>query len=139
MTARVLVGALALTLFAAPLAAEAQPAAGKVWRIGILADAPPTDPRATAFWMPFVQGLRELGYMEGQNIVIEPRYAEGRLDRFRDLATELVSLKVDVILAVATGAAVAARKATSTIPTVFANVADPITPGLVTSLARPGA
>jgi putative ABC transport system substrate-binding protein len=111
---------------------RAQPS-GKVWRIGILADTPAVD-----FWTPFVEGLRDLGYAEGQNLALLPRYAEGNSERLRGFATELASVGVDAILAVATGAAVAAKKATSTIPIVFANVADPIAPGLVTNLARPG-
>jgi len=125
------------SVLALPLPAQAQPP-GKIWRIGLLADAPPAKGTATDFWTSLIEGLRALGYSEGENMAILPRYAEGNLDRLRDFATELVSLKVNVILAVATGAALAAKMATNTIPIIFMNVADPLGPGLVTSLARPG-
>src|SRR5712692_11981880 len=120
----------------APLAAEAQQAA-KIARIGYLAGnllaAAPHLPEA------FRQGLRDLGYVEGRNVVIEYRSAEGKLERLPALAAELVALKVDVIVAAAgTVAALAARQATRTLPIVFIAVGDPVTTGLVTSLARPG-
>ena len=86
----------------------------------------------------FRQGLRDLGYVEGRNLMIEYRSAEGKLDRFPALATELVALKVDVIVATNTQAALAARQATATIPIVFAGPADPVSSGLVASLSRPG-
>ena len=86
----------------------------------------------------FRQSLRDLEYVEGRNVVIEFRSAEGKLDRFPALAAELVTLRVDVIVAANTGAALAAKQATKTIPIVFAGPADPITSGLVNSLARPG-
>jgi putative ABC transport system substrate-binding protein len=86
----------------------------------------------------FLQGLRDLGYVEGRNVVIEYRFAEGKLERYPALAAELVALKVDVIVAPITPAALAAKQATKTIPIVFVAVGDPITDGLVTSLARPG-
>jgi len=125
-----------VSAFGVRLVAEAQPA-GKVWRIGILTNAPPAKGTATDFWTPFIERLRELGYVDGQNTAILPRYAEGYVD-LSGFAAELVNLKVDVILAVATGAALAAKTATNTIPIVFANVADPLAPGVVTNLARPG-
>ena len=84
----------------------------------------------------FRQGLRELGYVEGKNIVIEYRFAEGKEDRLRELAAELVRLKVDIIVAAASAAA--AKDATKTIPIVFAASADPVASGIVASLARPG-
>jgi putative tryptophan/tyrosine transport system substrate-binding protein len=86
----------------------------------------------------FSQGLRNLGYIEGQNIVIESRYSEGKLERLPDLAAELVRLKVDVIMAASTPGVLAAKNATSTIPLIFVSVADPIGSNLVKSLARPG-
>jgi len=86
----------------------------------------------------FRQGLRDLGYLEGRNLVIEYRSAEGKLERFPALAAELVSLNVDVIVAANTQAALAGKQKTATIPIVFAGPADPISSGLVTSLARPG-
>jgi putative ABC transport system substrate-binding protein len=120
-------------LVAAPLTAEAQQAA-KIARVGILGASPPASPRLEAF----LQGLRDLGYVEGRNIVIEYRNHEGKVERLPALAAELVALKVDVIVAAHTGAALAAKQATRTLPIVFAAAADPVTSGLVTSLARPG-
>jgi putative ABC transport system substrate-binding protein len=132
-------GALVLALFvlAQPLAAEAQQAA-KVFRIGILGHFPPTEPEVSRLWEGFLQGLRELGYVEGQNIVIERRYSEGRFERLPALAAELVGLRVDLILATATPGAVAAKQATSTIPIVMTHHSDPVGTGLVASLAKPG-
>jgi ABC-type uncharacterized transport system substrate-binding protein len=123
-------------LLAAPLAAEAQQA-DQIARIGYLAaDLVSTNPR---FREAFRQGLRELGYVEGRNVVIEYRDAKGHLERLPALAAELVALKVDVILAAAgTPAVVAAKQATKTIPIVFASPSDPVGSGLVASLARPG-
>jgi len=123
---------LILGITLAPLAAEAQHAA-KVARIGYLVlslDAP----RLGAFR----QGLRDLGYIEGRNLVIEIRSADGKHERLPALAAELVALKVDVILAPTTVTALAAKQATKTIPIVFAGTTDPVASGLVTSLARPG-
>jgi len=135
ITRRVFVGSLTGGLLAAPLAAEAQPAA-KVPRIGVLGSGSRSDlsPRLD----PFRQGLRELGWVEGQNIAMEYRFAEGRYDRLPDLAAELVRLRVDLIVAVPTAAAVAAKNATATIPIVMISVGDPVGLGLVASLARPG-
>ena len=125
---------LALGLVLAPLAAEAQQAA-KVPRIGWLAvNRAPNLHLSEAFR----QGLRDLGYVEGRNVVIEYRDAEGKFERFPALAAELVALKVDVIVAASTPAALAARQATKTIPVIFVALGDPVTSGLVTSLARPG-
>ena len=123
-------------LFAAPLAAEAQPA-GKVSRIGYLS---PLLPAADATRREgFRQGLEELGYREGQNIAIEYRWAEGKLDREDDIAAELVRLKVDVILAAGGDHTVrAAKKATANIPIVMTIADDAVASGLVASLARPG-
>ena len=126
---------LVCSLLAAPLAAGAQQAA-KVPRIGYLAWGSP--PPSDRYGEPFRQGLREFGYVEGQNIVVESRWAEGRKDRAGDLAAELVRLKVDVIVAFATPAIEAAKSATKTIPIVMGVSTDPVGTGFVASLARPG-
>ncbi|HEV2056382.1 MAG TPA: ABC transporter substrate-binding protein [Methylomirabilota bacterium] len=130
-----LVALLAVFLLAVPLAAEAQ-APAKVPRIGFLSARPPTD--NPYFIESFRQGLRELGYVEGQNIAIEYRFAEGRPERLPALAAELVRLKVDVLVTAGPPAPEAAKQATGTIPIVFAVAADPVAVGLVASLARPG-
>jgi putative ABC transport system substrate-binding protein len=120
-------------LLSAPLAAEGQQAA-KVPRIGYLA----LNLANPHLHEAFRQGLRDLGYVEGHNVVIEYRDAEGKSERLPALAAELVALKVDVILATGTPQALAAKQATRTVPIVFLGVTDPVTDGLVTSLARPG-
>ena len=125
-----LVLALGLTLM--PVAAEAQQA-GKVWRIGFFG-APGPSAEADAFR----QGLRDLGYIEGQNTTIEYRFAGGQVERLPELASELARLKVDVIVASNTPSAMAAKAATSTIPIVFAVVADAVGAGLISNFARPG-
>jgi len=132
---RAFIRTLAGGLLAASLAAEAQ-APAKVPRIGFLSARPPTD--NPYFIESFWQGLRELGYVEGQNIAIEYRFAEGRPERLPALAAELVRLKVDVIVTGGPPAPEAAKQATGTIPVVFAVAADPVAVGLVASLARPG-
>jgi putative ABC transport system substrate-binding protein len=116
-----------------PVATEAQQAV-KVPRIGYLALNPAANPHLHE---AFRQGLRDLGYVEGRNVVIESRDAEGKIERLPTLAAELVALKVDVLVAQPTVSALAAKQATGTIPIVFP-VAEPVTSGLVTSLARPG-
>src|SRR5712692_4615211 len=119
----------------APLAAESQQTA-KIARIGYLTTSLGVNPHLPE---AFRQGLRDLGYVEGRNLVIEYRDAEGKADRLPALAAELVALKVDVIVTGGgTVAALAAKQATRTLPIVFAAVGDPVTSGLVTSLARPG-
>jgi len=129
---------LALGLLAAPLAADAQPA-GKVARIGWLGFPSLAEPRTAETLGHFRQGLRELGWLEGQNLVIEYRFAEGRAERFSDLAAELVRLQMDVIVTASGEPAIlAAKRATTTIPIVMAVSADPVGTGLVASLARPG-
>jgi putative ABC transport system substrate-binding protein len=110
-------------------------AAGKVYRVGFLWDSPAVWPNALE---AFRQGLRELGWIEGQNLTIEYRWAEGRFDRLPALAEDLVQRQVDVIVAPTSIYTGAARHATSTIPIVFASHADPIGSGHVASLARPG-
>ena len=124
---------IAVALLAAPLAAKAQPAR-RVPRIGYLASGAST----SGFQEQFLLGLRELGWIAGQNIVIDYRFADGRFDRLPELAAELVRLKVDIIVAQPSPAAVAARSATGSIPIVMINVGDPVGLGLVASLARPG-
>jgi putative ABC transport system substrate-binding protein len=133
-TRREFIGTLAGGLLTAPLAAEAQPAA-KVARIGYLSTNLAANPHVHE---AFLQGLRDLGYVEGRNVVIEYRDAEGKPERLPALAAELVALKVDVIVAGGNSLALAAKQATRTLPIVFAAVADPVASGLVTSLARPG-
>jgi putative ABC transport system substrate-binding protein len=124
-----------LAVLATPLAAGAQQA-GKIARIGYLSPSPAAaNPHLSD---AFRQGLRDLGYVEGRNVVIEYRSAEGKLDRLTALAEELVALKVDVIVASSTVGALAAKHATRTLPIVVIGAADPLTSGLVTSLARPG-
>ena len=135
MNRRAFLATLAGGLLAAPLAAGAQQV-GKVYRIGYLSAGSDTaNPRVRE---AFRQGLRELGWVEGQNIIIEYRWAEGRFDRLPGLAAELVRLKVDVLVAAPTPAALAAKNATGTIPIVGMSLTDPIGLGLVASLARPG-
>jgi putative ABC transport system substrate-binding protein len=118
-----------------PLAAHGQQPA-RIPRIGYLISFIPSEGRL--LWEACRQGLRELGYAEGQNIVLEPRWAEGRHERLPALAADLVGLKVDMIVAAATPASLAAKAATSTIPIVIVAVGAPIKAGLVASLARPG-
>jgi putative ABC transport system substrate-binding protein len=134
MNRRTFMAMIAGGLVAAPLAAEAQQAA-KIAQIGYVALNLAAAPRLTE---AFRQGLRDLGYVEGRNLVIEYRSAEGKPERFPALAAELVALKVDVIVAPGTPQALAAMQATRTLPIIFAAVADPVTSGLVTSLAQPG-
>ena len=117
-----------------PVAANAQQAA-KVARIGYLSPNLAASPHLRD---AFLQGLRDLGYVEGRNLVIEYRDAEDKLERFPALAAELVALKVDVLVAPTTPAALAAKQVTRTIPIVFPAASDPVTSGLVTSFARPG-
>ena len=136
MNRRAFVRTFAGGLLAAPLAAEAQPA-GKVYRIGILGNVPLTDPEGARLWGAFIEGLRDLGYAEGQNITIEHRSSEGKNERLPDLAAELVRLQVDVIVAPASQNALAAKQATRTIPIVVTSLS-PVGSGLVASLARPG-
>ena len=118
-----------------PLAARAQQA-GKQPTIGFLRGAAPSieSQRIAAF----VQRLRELGWIDGRTLAIEYRWAEGRNERYTEIAAELVRLKVDVIVTVATPATLAAKQATTVIPIVFLTASDPVGTGLVASLARPG-
>ena len=131
-----------LGLLAVPLAGEAQQA-GKVYRVGLIAAATPVSEMAGPepvhpLVRAFVQGLRTLGYVEGQNLILESRSAEGQYERFGDIAAELVRLKVDVIVTLAYPAALAAKAVTTTVPIVMAVSIDPVGAGLVQSLTRPG-
>src|SRR5258705_1610737 len=135
MDRRACLAGTGVVILAAPLADEAQ-GAGKVPRIGFLyygSSGPSPEVEA------FQQGLRELGYVDGQNIAIEYRFARGQVERLPELAAELVRLKPDVIVTPTTPAALAAKQATSAIPIVFAGVADAVGARLIASFARPGA
>ncbi len=127
--------ALALGILAAPLAAEAQQA-GTVYRIGFLIPSRRTP--ETPWYDAFRRGMREAGYIEGQNLVMEPRWADSSPDRLRELAAEMVRLKVNVIVTISAAAALAAKEATSTISIVMSGAINPVQRGLITSLARPG-
>jgi putative ABC transport system substrate-binding protein len=123
---------LALALLVIQLAHAAPP--GKVYRIGYLG----TEPPAPHLWEALLDGLRERGYREGQNLVFERRFSEGHAERFPELAAELVRLRVDCLLVPTTPAALAAKHATQTIPIVITTAIDPVGGGLVASLPRPG-
>src|SRR5262249_15835706 len=127
---------LAVSTLVATLAAEAQQG-GRVFRIGYLGTAPLTA-ETRPLWEAFLGGLRERGYVEGQNIAIERRDAEGIPERLAGPAAELVQLHVDAIIAPTTADALAARQVTSTIPVITVTAGDPVASGLVRSLARPG-
>lgn len=114
-----------------PLHLHAQQSA-KIWRIRFVAH------RYEKFYDPLFSGLRELGYVEGQNLIVERRYAEGHAERFKDFAQELVKLNVDAIIVVTTPAAMAARNETKTIPIIHPAAIDPVGSGLIASLAHPG-
>jgi putative ABC transport system substrate-binding protein len=127
--------ALFAVLFALCLPAEAQPSA-KLRRIGVLTPRSPSD---SALWhQAFQQGLHNLGWVEGKNIAIEYRYAQGKRDRLPDLAADLLRLKVEVVVVVSVYAARAVQQANKAVPIVMASAADPVQLGLVSSLARPG-
>jgi len=121
-------------LLATPLVAKAQQA-GKVWRIGVLSPGPSTGPFSSTLLQ---QSLRELGYVEGVNLAVEWRNAEGKTERFDALAADLVRFRVDVIVAMVPGATLAAKRSTASIPIVMVNTPDPVQLGLVASLGRPG-
>src|SRR3989475_6134683 len=136
-----LIGLAVVLIVGFPLAslgtAAAQPPE-KGPRVGYLNPGSPSDPLSQRRLEAFRQGLRELGYVEGQNIAIESRWAEGKYDRYPALAADLVRLKVDVIVAHGGAATQAVQQATRTIPIVMSIVLDPVGSGLVPSLARPG-
>src|ERR1700751_2962821 len=114
-----------------PLDALAQQAS-KVWRMGFIAHG------HEGFYDALFEGLREYGYEEGRNLIVERRYAEGRAERFQEFAAEMVRLNVDIVIVVTTPAALALKKATTTIPIVHPNAIDPLSTGLIASLAHPG-
>jgi putative tryptophan/tyrosine transport system substrate-binding protein len=124
---------LAVGLILAPAADEAQP--GKMPRIAFLSTTSPESSPAPDF---FLQGLRDLGYVEGQNITVEWRWGRGTTERFPEFAADVVRLKVDVIVAANSPAGYAAQRATRTIPIVIPTMADPVSDGFVASIARPG-
>ena len=126
---------LILALLSSSRAAEAQQQP-KVPRIGYVFSL--TQSEGRHLWEACLIGLRELGYVANQNIVLEPRWAEGRYERLPSLVADLIRLKVDVIVVAATPGSLAAKAATNTIPIVFVAVADPVAAGLVASFARPG-
>jgi putative tryptophan/tyrosine transport system substrate-binding protein len=134
MNRRAFLATVAGGLLAAPLAAQAQQAE-KVYRVGILSAGHQSLRETDAV---FPQALRELGWIEGKNVVFETRYADDRLDRLPELAAELIRLKVDLIVTYGTLAPLAAKRATATIPIVMSSAGDPLGSGLVASLARPG-
>src|SRR5215471_3223978 len=137
-----LAAALALWLLSAPLGVHAQQT-GKVPQIAFLSPTSPVEANRNpsdlaVLFAAFRDALRALGHVEGQNIKVESRWAEGNYDRLPGLAADLVSLRVSVIVTYGTPAAQAAKRATSTIPIIMAAIIDPVASGLVTSLARPG-
>lgn len=136
MQRRALVLSVGTPLLAAPLRLAAQ-LSQKVPRVGYLFSFAPSE--GQHLWEACRRGLRELGYVEGQSIVLEPRWADGRHDRLPTLAAELVRLPVDVIVSAATPASRAAKDATRSIPIVMVAVGEPVKTGLITSLSRPGA
>jgi ABC-type uncharacterized transport system substrate-binding protein len=130
------------SVLAGPLIVAAQPT-GKVYRIGLIAAAQPVSEMAgpepvSPSWRALVQGLRALGYLEGQNLILERRSAEGRYERFSDIVAELVRLKADVIVTGSTQLAQTAKAVTTAVPIVMAVSVDPVSEGVVQSLARPG-
>ena len=135
MDRRVFISGIAGGLLAAPLAAEAQPT-GKVYRIGFILTATPNE---TGHLLKALnEGLRELGYVEGRNVVFERRYAEGRQERLPALAAELVRLNVDIFVTGSNPVIAAVKQVTATIPVVMAVSRDPVGSGFIASLARPG-
>ena len=135
-TRRKLVMALGASALA-PLTSFAQ-TPGKVWRIGFLAQRHLKFDDTDYYYGPFIQGMREQGYVVGKNLVIEWRSSEGKYERLPELAEELVRMKVDLLATAGTPAAQAVQKATTTIPIVMIGVGDPLGSGLVNNLARPG-
>jgi putative ABC transport system substrate-binding protein len=134
---RKLLVALGSAALASPFASFAQQP-GKVWRVGFLSQRQIAISESDNYYGPFRKGMRELGYVDGKNLIIEWRSADGNSERLPGLAMELVNLKVDVIVTAGTPATSAAKKSTTIIPIVIGNAGDPVRTGLVQSLARPG-
>ena len=134
---RKLLVALCAGVIGTPLRAFAQPQ-GKIWRVGYIDFGTRQSTLESGRYAALMQGLRESGYVDGRNLVIEARYAEGRLDRVDGFAVELVRQKVDLILTLGSAASRAAQRATSTIPIVVISSPDPVREGFAASLARPG-
>lgn len=128
---------LVAALLTAPNPLPAQPRK-RPYRIGFIGNVPPTDPDSVPLDRIFVQALRERGYDEGTNLVIERRFVEGRADRYPEFAAEMVRLDVDVIVVGSGPGAKAAKTATARIPIVMNGVSDPVAAGVISSLARPG-
>jgi putative ABC transport system substrate-binding protein len=136
MERRTFIAVVAGGLLVAPWVSEAQQA-GKIYRIGLLDFSTP-DPARQAWWNVFRQRMRELGYVEGQNIAFEPRWAQSDDNRLLKVTAELIGLKVDLIVTSGQTAALGAKKVTSTVPIVMATGSDPVALGLATSLRQPG-
>ncbi len=134
---RKLLLALGATALGSPLTLHAQPAT-KVWRVGFLGYRSRPDSLDSSFYGAFPRGMRELGYIEGKNLTIEWRFADGKADRLPALAAELVQIKVDLIVATGPVVTSAAQKVTTTMPIVMVNAGDPVGQGFVKSLAQPG-
>src|SRR5262249_45229431 len=131
---RIFLGTVGAALLATPLAAEAQQT--KIYRVGFLSQSSPPPPGSRPGI--FTRAMHDLGYIEGRNLMLESRWAQGQNARFPSLAAELVALKPEVIVADSTPAAIAAKRATTVIPIVMVNVSDPVGTGIVASLANPG-
>lgn len=125
----------AVLLLTGTFAAQAQQVA-RMYRVGLVSSSP--GPASAPFSGALRQGLRELGYVEGNNVIVEERFTQGRPERVPDVIAELIGLKVDVLVVGATVSALEAKKATTTVPIVFAYLVDPVATGIVSSLARPG-
>jgi putative ABC transport system substrate-binding protein len=137
MRRRAFIGSVPISVLLLPNSVEAQPT-GKTYTVGYLGMSPASQYPASQYFGDFRDSLRDLGWVEGRNVVFEYRSADGFPERFASLAADLVQLKVDVILALVPAAVFAARKATQSIPIVMVNTPDPVELGLVASLARPG-
>ncbi|MBI3371484.1 MAG: ABC transporter substrate-binding protein [Betaproteobacteria bacterium] len=134
---RKLLVVLGASLLATPFGSFAQKP-GKVWRVGFLGPRKIVDVDTDVHFGAFRPAMRALGYVEGKNLIVEWRFADGKVERLPGLARELVNLKVDVIVAVATPSTLAAQKATTTIPIVMVNIGDPVGQGFARTLSHPG-